>query len=104
MFLAPRDLRGVNETRSNLSGNIAAEGSMRRDREGDVDESLEAREARLSEWADRKGYTLEKHGAGSPITTYDYSLVEKETFSIVIDSHDGLDRVEVFLTGLPEDR
>jgi hypothetical protein len=27
--------------------------------------------------------------------------VEKETFAIVIDSHDGLDRVEVFLTGLP---
>ena len=50
---------------------------MRRDREGDVGESLEAREARLSEWADRKGYTLEKHGAGSPITTYDYSLVER---------------------------
>jgi hypothetical protein len=44
---------------------------MRRDPEGDVDESLEAREARLSEWADRKGYTLEKHGAGSPITTFD---------------------------------
>jgi hypothetical protein len=77
---------------------------MWRDREGDVGESLEAREARLSEWADRKGYTLEKHGAGSPITTLDYSLVEKETFSIVIDSHDGLDRVEVFLTDLPEDR
>jgi hypothetical protein len=80
------------------------EGSMRSDREGDVSESLEAREARLSELADRKGYTLEKHGAGSPITTYDYSLVDKETFSIVIDSHDGLDRVEVFLTDLPEDR
>ena len=71
---------------------------------GDLDESLEAREARLSEWADRKGYTLEKHGAGSPITTFDYSLVDKETFSIVIDSHDGLDRVEVFLNDLPEDR
>ena len=67
-------------------------------------ESLEAREARLSKWADRKGYTLEKHGAGSPITTYDYSLVDKETFSIVIDSPDGLDRVEVFLSALPEDR
>jgi hypothetical protein len=80
------------------------EGRMRRDREGDVDESLEAREARLSEWADRKGYTLEKHGAGSPITKFDYSLVDKETFSIVIDSHDGLDRVEVFLNDLPEDR
>ena len=48
-------------------------------------ESLEAREKRLSDMADRKGYTLEKHGAGSPITTLDYSLVEKETFSIVVD-------------------
>ena len=46
-------------------------------------ETLEAREARLSELADRKGYTLEKHGAGSPITTLDYSLVNKETFSIL---------------------
>ncbi len=51
-------------------------------------ESLEAREKRLSEIADRKGFTLEKHGAGSPITTLDYSLVENETFSIVVDSHD----------------
>jgi hypothetical protein len=66
-------------------------------------ESLEARETRLSKLADRKGFTLEKHGAGSPITTLDYSLVEKETFSIVVDSHDGLDRVEVFLTDIPED-
>ena len=66
-------------------------------------ESLEAREKRLSEMADRKGFTLEKHGAGSPITTLDYSLVEKETFSIVVDSHDGLDRVEVFLADIPED-
>ncbi len=79
------------------------EGTMRRDREGGVGESVEAREARLSKLADRKGFTLEKHGAGSPITTLDYSLVEKETFSIVIDSHDGLDRVEVFLTDIPED-
>jgi hypothetical protein len=76
---------------------------MRRDREGGMGESLEAREKRLSDMADRKGYTLEKHGAGSPITTLDYSLVENETFSIVVDSHDGLDRVEVFLTGIPED-
>ena len=75
-----------------------------REGESGMGESLEAREARLSEWADRKGYTLEKHGAGSPITTFDYSLVEKETFSIVIDSPDGLDRVEVFLSALPEDR
>lgn len=67
-------------------------------------ESVEAREARLSEEADRKGFTLEKHGAGSPITTLDYSLVDKETFSIVIDSHDGLDAVEVFLTDIGEDR
>jgi hypothetical protein len=66
-------------------------------------ESLEAREKRLSDMADRKGYTLEKHGAGSPITTLDYSLVENETFSIVVDSHDGLDRVEVFLTDIAED-
>lgn len=66
-------------------------------------ESLEAREARLSKLADRKGFTLEKHGAGSPIGTMDYSLVEKETFSIVVDSHDGLDRIEVFLTDIPED-
>ena len=75
-----------------------------REGEGGMEETLEAREARLSEWADRKGYTLEKHGAGSPITTFDYSLVEKETFSIVIDSPDGLYRVEVFLSALPEDR
>jgi hypothetical protein len=68
-----------------------------------VGESLEAREARLSKLADRKGFTLEKHGAGSPIGTMDYSLVEKETFSIVVDSHDGLDRIEVFLTDIPED-
>ena len=74
-----------------------------RDREGGMGESLEAREKRLSDMADRKGYTLEKHGAGSPITTLDYSLVEKETFSIVVDSHDGLDRVEVFLTDIAED-
>jgi hypothetical protein len=66
-------------------------------------ESLEAREKRLSDMADRKGYTLEKHGAGSPIRTLDYSLVENETFSIVVDSHDGLDRVEVFLTDIAED-
>jgi len=66
-------------------------------------ESLEAREKRLSEIADRKGFTLEKHGAGSPITTLDYSLVENETFSIVVDSHDGLDRVEVFLNDIAED-
>ncbi|TMK20152.1 MAG: hypothetical protein E6G65_07650 [Actinobacteria bacterium] len=79
-------------------------GTMRSDRQGGVGESLEEREIRLSELADRKGYTLEKHGAGSPIGTLDYSLVEKETFSIVVDSHDGLDRVEVFLTDLPEDR
>jgi hypothetical protein len=73
---------------------------MPKDREGGMGESLEAREARLSELADRKGYTLEKHGTGSPITTLDYSLVEKETFAIVVDSHDGLDRVEVFLTDI----
>jgi hypothetical protein len=76
---------------------------MPRDREGGVGETLEAREIRLSELADRKGYTLEKHGAGSPIGTLDYSLVEKETFSIVVDSHDGLDRLEVFLTDISED-
>jgi hypothetical protein len=76
---------------------------MRRDREGGQGESLEAREKRLSDMADRKGYTLEKHGAGSPITTLDYSLVENETFSIVVDSHDGLDRVEVFLSDIAED-
>ena len=66
-------------------------------------ESLEAREVRVSELADRKGFTLEKHGAGSPITSLEYSLVDKETFSIVIDGHDGLDRVEVFLADIPED-
>ena len=85
---------------------LAGEDGFGSFREGEcgMEETLEAREARLSEWADRKGYTLEKHGAGSPITTFDYSLVEKETFSIVIDSPDGLDRVEVFLSALPEDR
>jgi len=66
-------------------------------------ESVEAREVRLSEEADRKGFTLERHGAGSPITTLDYSLVEKETFSIVVDSHDGLDAVDVFLTDIADD-
>ena len=66
-------------------------------------ESLEAREVRVSELADRKGFTLEKHGAGSPITSLEYSLVDKETFSIVIDGHDGLDPVEVFLADIPED-
>ena len=65
-------------------------------------ESLEAREVRVSELADRKGFTLEKHGAGSPITSLEYSLVDKETFSIVIDGHDGLDGVEVFLADIPE--
>ncbi len=66
-------------------------------------ESLEAREVRVSELADRKGFTLEKHGAGSPITSLEYSLVEKETFSIVVDGHDGLDPVEIFLADIPED-
>jgi len=66
-------------------------------------ESVEAREVRVSELADRKGFTLEKHGAGSPITSLEYSLVDKETFSIVIDGHDGLDPVEVFLGDIPED-
>ncbi len=66
-------------------------------------ESVEAREVRVSELADRKGFTLEKHGAGSPITSLEYSLVDKETFSIVIDGHDGLDPVEVFLADIPED-
>jgi len=40
---------------------------MRSDRQGGVGESLEEREIRLSELADRKGYTLEKHGARSAI-------------------------------------
>ena len=75
---------------------------MRSDRQGGVGESLEEREIRLSELADRKGYTLEKHGAGSPITSLEYSLVEKETFSIVVDGHDGLDPVEIFLADIPE--
>ena len=66
-------------------------------------ESVEAREVRVSELADRKGFTLEKHGAGSPITSLEYSLVEKETFSIVVDGHDGLDPVEIFLADIPED-
>jgi hypothetical protein len=86
----------------NGSGNITVAGTPS-NREGGMGESLEAREKRLSEMADRKGFTLEKHGAGSPITTLDYSLVDKETFSIVVDSHDGLDRVEVFLTDLDKD-
>ena len=86
-----------------MSGNISMRRTIRRDREGGVGESLEAREARLSKLADRKGFTLEKHGAGSPITTFDYSLVDQETFSIVVDSHDGLDRIEVFLTDIAED-
>jgi len=68
-----------------------------------MSESLEAREVRVSELADRKGFTLEKHGAGSPITSLEYSLVEKETFSIVVDGHDGLDPVEIFLADIPED-
>ena len=67
-----------------------------------MSESLEAREVRVSELADRKGFTLEKHGAGSPIMSLEYSLVEKETFSIVVDGHDGLDPVEIFLAGIPE--
>jgi hypothetical protein len=66
-------------------------------------ESLEAREVRVSELANRKGFTLEKHGAGSPITSLEYSLVDKETFSIVVDGHDGLDTVEIFLADIPED-
>jgi hypothetical protein len=66
-------------------------------------ESLEAREVRVSELADRKGFTLEKLGAGSPITSLGYSLVDKERFSIVIDGHYGLDPVEVFLADIPED-
>jgi hypothetical protein len=36
-----------------------------------VGESLEAREIRVAELADRKGFTLEKHGVGSPIMTFD---------------------------------
>ena len=66
-------------------------------------ESLDAREVRVSELAERSGFTLEKHGAGSPITSLEYSLIDKETFSIVVDGHDGLDSIEIFLTDIPKD-
>jgi hypothetical protein len=70
---------------------------------GEMGESLGAREVRVSELADSWGFTLEKHGAGSPITSLEYSLVDKETFSIAVDGHDGLDPIEIFLTDIPKD-
>jgi hypothetical protein len=46
-----------------------------------------------------RGFKLEKWGEGTPITSYDYSLVDAETRSIVVDRHQGLEFIENYLVG-----
>jgi hypothetical protein len=66
-------------------------------------ETEEGREERIREMAKSRGYRLEKWGEGTPITSYDYSLVGIESPAIVVDRHQGLDFIEKWLTGNPDE-
>lgn len=64
-------------------------------------ESEEDRFERLRVLA-AQGYTLEKHGEGSPVTTFTYS--DKRTYAIVVDRNEGLDFIETWLNHVSEER
>jgi hypothetical protein len=64
-----------------------------------MSETEEAREEQLRRLAASRGFKLEKWGEGTPITSYDYSLVDAETTSIVVDRHQGLEFIENYLVG-----
>ena len=67
-------------------------------------ESEEDRFERVRVLAAHKGYTLQKHGEGSPVTKYSYSLIDKRTHGIAIDRNEGLDFIEKWLNQVSEER
>ena len=62
-----------------------------------MSEPEEAREQRLRELAESKGFNLQKWGEGTPITSFQYALIDQKTYWCVLDRHQGLDFVEAYL-------
>ena len=59
----------------------------------------EERLAWLRQLAESKGFKLEQWGEGSAVASFDYSLIDQRTNTIVVDRHRGLDFIEDFPAG-----
>ena len=65
-----------------------------------MDESEEAREERIRQLAESKGFNLEKVEEGSPTSpmrTFEYGLIDRQTHTALFDGYYGLDFIETFL-------
>ena len=65
-----------------------------------MSEPEEAREQRLRELAESKGFNLRRWGEGTPITSFQYALIDQKIYSCVLDRHQGLEFVETYLMNL----
>jgi hypothetical protein len=66
--------------------------------------SEEDRFERVRVLAGHKGYTLQKHGEGSPVTKFSYSLIDKRTHMFVVERNESLDFIETWLNQVSEER
>jgi hypothetical protein len=68
-----------------------------------VSETDEAREDRVRQVAESKGFKLQRWGEGTSITALEYSLIAKRNNAIVVDHRQGLDFIESYLAGLTDE-